>query len=81
MTRVRLKLKAKRRRSQRGPKYQMDLELLGKRKWRNSGRCLKKNLVLHGPTGSVEEVWSTFKGALIVAQECSSLVPRKEEMD
>ena len=44
------------------------------------GRVLQEELGLD-PTSGVEEVWSTFKGTLKVAQESLPLVIRREETD
>lgn len=80
ISKVRLKLKAKRRRVQREPTYQVDPHCLEDQQVEEFRRVLAGELEAN-PTGDVEEDWCTFKDSLKKAQCCLPLAIENEESD
>ena len=80
VARVRLKLKAKRRRSQREPRYQTDRRLLEEHQVQEFARVLEEGLECC-TASSIEQSWSEFKDTINEAQKTLPLVPEKEEKD
>ena len=80
VTKVRLKLKAKRRVAQRELRHQTDMSSLGEEEVEEFKRVLEEELGDVG-TDEVEDVWGTFKEALREAQKCLPLATQREEKD
>lgn len=80
VSRVRLKLKARRRRTQRHLRHQVDARYLEKQQVLDS-RTLLAGQLESGPSGNVEEAWRNFKYSLMSAQECLPLIPERVEED
>ena len=77
VSKVRMKLKAKRRCSQREPKYQTDRRLLEDSRVHEFARVLEEGLESH-TTSCIEQSWSEFKKAIIEAQKELPLVSWRE---
>ena len=80
ISKVRLKLKAKRRRMQMEPRYQVDPRCLEDQQVEEFRKVLAGELEAE-PKGDVEEDWCTFADSLKKAQCCLPLAPEKEEGD
>ena len=80
VSRLRLKLKARRRRAQRFPKFQVDARYLeGHQVF--EFRSLLTERIAAVPKGDVEEAWSTLKDSLLSAQSNLPVVSEKVEED
>ena len=80
VSRVRLKLKARRRRAQRYPRHQVDARYLEEQQVLDFRASLAGQLE-SGLNGNVEEAWHPFKESLKSALECLPLVPERVEED
>ena len=80
VSRVRLKLKAKRRRSQQEPRYQTDGRLLEEDHVQRFVRVIEEGLEPCS-TDSIEQSWREFKDFINEAQKMLPLVPEKDERD
>ena len=77
---MRLKLKAKRRRSQQEPRHQTDRRLLEEHQVQGFASVLEEALE-SCTTTTVEQSWREFKDAINEAQKSLPLGPEKEEND
>ena len=75
---MRLKLKAKRRRSQQESSYQMDRRLLEEDHVQEFARAMEEGLESCS-TGGIEQSWTEFKDTINKAQKMLPLVPEKDE--
>ena len=80
VSRVRLKLKARRRRVQRYPRHQVDARYLEEKQVQDFRAALSGSLEV-GPRANVEEAWSTLKESLKSAQRCLPFIPERVEED
>ena len=80
VSKLRLKLKARRRKAQRYPRYQVDASYLEDQQVLEFRTKLSEGLAA-GPKGDVEEAWDTFKESLKSAQSCLPIVSEKVEED
>ena len=80
ISKVRLKLKAKRRRVQMEPRYQVDPRCLEDQQVEEFRKVLGGEFEAE-PKGDVEDDWCTFTGSLKKAQCCLPVAPEKEEGD
>ena len=80
VSRVHLKLKAKRRRSHQEPRYQTDRRLLEEDHVQEFVRVMEEGLESCS-TGNIEQSWREFKDTINEAQKMLPLVPEKDERD
>ena len=73
VSKIRLKLKARRRRSQHVPRYQADKRYLNDAEVAEFQKALAESLAT-APNGDVSKDWVTFKEGLESAQSCLPLV-------
>ena len=80
VSKVRLKLKARRRRAQRYPRHQVDARYLEDQQVVEFQRVLSESLAA-GPKGDVEETWCSFKEGVRSAQSCLPLISETADED
>ena len=80
VSKVRLKLKARRKRAQRYPRHQVDARYLEDQQMVEFQRLLNESLAA-GPKSDVEEAWCSFKEGIRSAQSCLPLISETADED